>query len=179
MTSERSISSAARARYPRNRSWRRPATASTPQSRGDHEQEIYHRLDGAIRGVVRGQLRRPRRAATFRLRATHQPFPGGGRPTEVLSPDATGACDAVRRVRVDLCAWRRGEAVDGTGRALWCRRRALLTSVPTYMVYFIVQPMPGEVVVKQIVFDGVLMVVLGTVVAWLYRDRRRTQLQAG
>jgi len=56
---------------------------------------------------------------------------------------------------------------------------ALLTSVPTYMVYFVVQPTPGEVVVKQIVFDGVLMVVLGTVVAWLYRDRRRTQLQAG
>ena len=55
---------------------------------------------------------------------------------------------------------------------------ALLTSVPTYMVYFIVQPMPGEVVVKQIVFDGVLMVVLGTVVAWLYRERA-TPLHAG
>jgi hypothetical protein len=31
--------------------------------------------------------------------------------------------------------------------------------------------MPGEVVIKQIVFDGVLMVILGTIVAWLYRDR--------
>jgi len=48
---------------------------------------------------------------------------------------------------------------------------ALLTIVPTYMIYFVVQPMPGEVVIKQIVFDGVLMVVLGTIVAWLYRDR--------
>jgi hypothetical protein len=48
---------------------------------------------------------------------------------------------------------------------------ALLTIVPTYMIYFVVQPMPGEVVIKQIVFDGVLMVILGTIVAWLYRDR--------
>jgi hypothetical protein len=30
--------------------------------------------------------------------------------------------------------------------------------------------MPGNVVIKQIVFDGVLMVILGTIVAWLYRD---------
>ena len=48
---------------------------------------------------------------------------------------------------------------------------ALLTFVPTYMIYFVVQPMPGEVVIKQIVFDGTLMVILGTIVAWLYRDR--------
>jgi uncharacterized protein YqhQ len=48
---------------------------------------------------------------------------------------------------------------------------ALLTIVPTYMIYFVVQPMPGEVVIKQIVFDGVLVVILGTIVAWLYRDR--------
>jgi hypothetical protein len=47
---------------------------------------------------------------------------------------------------------------------------ALLTSVPTYMIYFVVQPMPAGVVIKQIVFDGVLMVILGIVVAWLYRD---------
>jgi hypothetical protein len=47
---------------------------------------------------------------------------------------------------------------------------ALLTSVPTYMIYFVVQPMPGDVVIKQIVCDGVLMVVLGMIVAWLHRD---------
>ena len=47
---------------------------------------------------------------------------------------------------------------------------ALLTVVPTYMIYFVVQPMPGDVVIKQIVYDGVLMVLLGTIVAWLYRD---------
>jgi hypothetical protein len=47
---------------------------------------------------------------------------------------------------------------------------ALLTTVPTYMIYFVVQPMPGGVVIKQIVFDGILMVILGVVVGWLYRD---------
>jgi hypothetical protein len=47
---------------------------------------------------------------------------------------------------------------------------ALLTIVPTYMIYFVVQPMPVDVVIKQIVFDGILMVILGMIVAWLYRD---------
>jgi hypothetical protein len=47
---------------------------------------------------------------------------------------------------------------------------ALLTVVPTYLIYFVVQPMPGEVVLKQIVCDGVLTVILGTIVAWLYRS---------
>jgi hypothetical protein len=48
---------------------------------------------------------------------------------------------------------------------------ALLAIVPIYIIYFVVQPMPGDVVVKQIIFDGILMVILGTIVAWLYRDR--------
>jgi hypothetical protein len=46
---------------------------------------------------------------------------------------------------------------------------ALLTSVPTYLIYFVVQPMPGGVVVKQIILDGILLVILGVIVAWLYR----------
>jgi hypothetical protein len=47
---------------------------------------------------------------------------------------------------------------------------ALLTIVPTYIIYFVVQPMPGGVVIKQIIFDGILTVILGLIVAWLYRD---------
>jgi len=47
---------------------------------------------------------------------------------------------------------------------------ALLTIVPTYIIYYVVQPMPASTVVKQIVFDGVLLLVLGLVVAFLYRD---------
>ena len=48
---------------------------------------------------------------------------------------------------------------------------ALLTTVPTYLIYFVVQPMPGGVVIKQIIFDSVLTVILGMIVAWLYRDK--------
>jgi hypothetical protein len=55
---------------------------------------------------------------------------------------------------------------------------ALLTIVPSYMIYFVVQPMPGDVVTKQILYDGVLVVILGTIVTWLYRDAA-TPLRAG
>ena len=47
---------------------------------------------------------------------------------------------------------------------------AFLTTVPTYLIYFVVQPMPAETVVKQIVFDSALMVILGVIAGWLYRD---------
>ena len=50
---------------------------------------------------------------------------------------------------------------------------ALLTVVPMYTIYYCVQPMPGILAVKQIVFDGVLLLVLGTVTAFLYRNDKR------
>lgn len=46
---------------------------------------------------------------------------------------------------------------------------ALLTIVPTYLIYYVVQPMPAALVVKQIVFDGALTIVLGLLVAWFLR----------
>lgn len=46
---------------------------------------------------------------------------------------------------------------------------ALLGVVPTYMIYYVVQPMPGMHVVKQIVFDGILVTILGVIVAFMYR----------
>ena len=46
---------------------------------------------------------------------------------------------------------------------------ALLTVVPTYMIYYVVQPMPASTVMKQIVFDGVLVLILGCIVAFIYR----------
>ncbi|MGH2357146.1 MAG: hypothetical protein ACRDGJ_03920 [Candidatus Limnocylindria bacterium] len=46
---------------------------------------------------------------------------------------------------------------------------ACLIVVPMYMIYYVVQPMPGSIVVKQIVFDGILTIVLGVIVAFLYR----------
>lgn len=50
---------------------------------------------------------------------------------------------------------------------------ALLTTVPTYLIYFVVQPMPADLVIRQVIFDSVLTVVLGTIVAWLYRDAKK------
>ncbi len=51
---------------------------------------------------------------------------------------------------------------------------ALLTVVPTYLIYYCVQPTPGALVVKQILFDGVLTLLLGGLVAWWYRSAAAT-----
>jgi len=48
---------------------------------------------------------------------------------------------------------------------------ALLTVVPTYLIYFAVQPLPAVLVAKQIIGDTVLLLILGCVVAWVYRDQ--------
>jgi hypothetical protein len=50
---------------------------------------------------------------------------------------------------------------------------ALLTVVPTYIIYYVVQPMPGMTVVKQIIFDGTLTLILGVVAAFMYRSPAR------
>lgn len=46
---------------------------------------------------------------------------------------------------------------------------ALLTVVPTYLIYYVVQPLPGMLVAKQIAFDLVRTIGLGVFVGWLYR----------
>ena len=48
---------------------------------------------------------------------------------------------------------------------------ALLTTVPTYIVYYVVEPLPGSTVVRQIVFDGLLTLIIGLVVAFVYRGQ--------
>ncbi len=47
----------------------------------------------------------------------------------------------------------------------------VLTIVPTYLIYYVVQPMPDLLVVKQIVFDGILVLLLGVLAGWLYRPK--------
>jgi hypothetical protein len=47
---------------------------------------------------------------------------------------------------------------------------ALLTVVPTYLIYYVVQPMPGTTVVKQTLFDGCLTVALGAVAAFMLKE---------
>ena len=46
---------------------------------------------------------------------------------------------------------------------------ALLTVVPTYLIYYAVQPMPGVTVVKQIVCDSILTLIMGAAAALVNR----------
>ncbi|MCH7503492.1 MAG: hypothetical protein IIA10_09065 [Proteobacteria bacterium] len=46
---------------------------------------------------------------------------------------------------------------------------ALLGPVPLYIIYYVVQPMPGSHVVQQMVYDGALMVLLGILTAFMNR----------
>jgi hypothetical protein len=51
---------------------------------------------------------------------------------------------------------------------------ALLGAIPTYLIYYVVQPLPGALVVRQILFDTLLVLILGIVVAFLHRAPART-----
>jgi hypothetical protein len=46
---------------------------------------------------------------------------------------------------------------------------ALLTVVPTYLIYHVVTPIALAVVIKQIVFDTIRVVLMGIVLAWINR----------
>jgi hypothetical protein len=47
---------------------------------------------------------------------------------------------------------------------------ALLAVIPTYLVYYAVQPTPTDLVAQQIVFDTIAVVIMGVIVAALNRD---------
>ena len=48
---------------------------------------------------------------------------------------------------------------------------ACLTAIPYFLIYYTVQPLPGMLVAKQIVFDTICYMVIGAVLAFLYRNR--------
>ena len=48
---------------------------------------------------------------------------------------------------------------------------AVLTIIPTYLIYYAVQPMPGNLVAKQIVFGTMAMVLMGIACAWINQDK--------
>ena len=48
---------------------------------------------------------------------------------------------------------------------------AVLSVIPMYLIYYAVQPMPGDVVMKQIVFDTIAVVLMGIVCAWINGER--------
>jgi len=47
---------------------------------------------------------------------------------------------------------------------------AMLTAVPTYLIYHVVSQFPLDLAIKQIVFDSVTIVLMGIVLAWLNRE---------
>jgi hypothetical protein len=46
---------------------------------------------------------------------------------------------------------------------------AVLTTIPTYLIYYAVQPIPGMLAAKQIIFDTIAVVLMGIAVAYLNR----------
>ena len=47
---------------------------------------------------------------------------------------------------------------------------ATLTTIPTYLIYYVVTPMPSDVVAQQIVFDIIANVAVGMIAAFINRD---------
>ena len=48
---------------------------------------------------------------------------------------------------------------------------ACLTAIPYYLIYYCVQPLPGMLVAKQVVFDTIVLMVMGAAVAFMYRSK--------
>jgi hypothetical protein len=46
---------------------------------------------------------------------------------------------------------------------------ALLTVIPTYLIYHVVTPVPLALAVKQIILDTIRILLMGIVVAWINR----------
>jgi hypothetical protein len=47
---------------------------------------------------------------------------------------------------------------------------SLLATTPTYLIYYAISPYPGDVVVTQIVSETILCLILGAIVAFIYRE---------
>lgn len=47
---------------------------------------------------------------------------------------------------------------------------ALLSTIPTYLTYYVVTPLASDLVAKQVVLDSMAMVVLGLIAAFINRD---------
>ena len=50
---------------------------------------------------------------------------------------------------------------------------AMLSIIPRYLIYYAVQPIPGILAVKQIVFDTIAIVILGIIAAMLNPPEER------
>src|SRR3982750_808662 len=49
----------------------------------------------------------------------------------------------------------------------------LLATVPMYLIYFVVEPMTGTILIKQIAGDGVTLIICGVIVAFINKSAKR------
>lgn len=47
---------------------------------------------------------------------------------------------------------------------------AVICTIPTYLIYYAVQPMPSDLVALQVVYDTICSLIMGMAVAFLNRD---------
>jgi hypothetical protein len=45
-----------------------------------------------------------------------------------------------------------------------------LLLMPMFLIYYVVQPTPGALALKQMVFEGILVIILGAVAAFFYKQ---------
>ena len=65
----------------------------------------------------------------------------------------------------------RGRSVLGQGLRFGAAV-AVMSTIPGYLVYYAVQPLPATLVHKQMIFSTIAMLLLGLVLAWLNPSRR-------
>jgi hypothetical protein len=51
---------------------------------------------------------------------------------------------------------------------------AILAPVPTYMIYYTVQQTPGDLAIKQIIGDSIVVIIVALVAAFLNREAKAT-----
>jgi len=76
-------------------------------------------------------------------------------------------------------AWIYGQGVKNEGSWLGQGLRfgiatTLLVTVPWYLIYYSVQPWGRRVIAKQIVLDGISMIIVSLVVAYIYKSKGTT-----
>lgn len=49
---------------------------------------------------------------------------------------------------------------------------AIMSTIPGYLIYYAVQPLPAMLVHKQMIFSSIAMLLLGLLLAWLNPGRR-------
>lgn len=53
---------------------------------------------------------------------------------------------------------------------------ACLAAIPMYLIYYVIEPMPGLLVAKQVVFDTAAMMINGLVAAFINKDNARSEM---